>query len=257
MRILLAHNRYQQRGGEDVVFETERTLLEKAGHEVSVYERHNDEIDAYSVWELIDLSRRTIWATDSASSIREILAQAQPDVAHFYNTFPLISPAAYYTCASAGVPVVQTLPNYRLICPGADFLRDGETCELCVSKTITWPAVWNRCYRESLGGSAVVTAMLAFHRLANTWKQRVDTYIALTEFSRRKYIDGGLPAHKIVVKPNFISPDPGPRSEESDYALFVGRLSKAKGIATLLRAWEELPDIPLMVAGDGPLMAFV
>ena len=257
MRILLAHNRYQQRGGEDAVFDTERGLLEQAGHEVTVYERHNQEIGAYSVWKLLDLSRRTVWATDSASSIRTILAENRPQVAHFYNTFPLISPAPYYACASAGVPVIQTLPNYRLICPGANLSRDGKICELCVTKRIAWPGIRHRCYRGSFGGTAVVAAMLTFHGMAKTWNLRVNTFIALTEFSRQKYIAGGLPADKIVVKPNFVNPDPGPRSVETDYALFVGRLSGEKGIATLLEAWERLHAIPLKVAGEGPLMGVV
>jgi glycosyltransferase involved in cell wall biosynthesis len=99
--------------------------------------------------------------------------------------------------------------------------------------------------------------MLSFHRLVGTWNERVHTYIALTDFSRRKLIDGGLPGDKIVVKPNFLHPDPGQRACSSGHALFVGRLSREKGVSTLLRAWERLPDIPLKVAGDGPLMHMV
>ncbi|MDB4306204.1 glycosyltransferase family 1 protein, partial [bacterium] len=234
MRILLIHNRYQQRGGEDIVFETERALLERAGHDVVVYERHNDEINGYPVWRRADLLRRTIWATDSARSICEILVQNRPQVAHFYNSFPLISPAAYYACASEGVPVVQTLPNYRLICPSAQLRRNGQICELCVGKSVAWEGVRYGCYRDSRAQSAAVAGMLLFHRLAGTWKKCVHTYIALTEFSRQKFIDGGLPAEKIAVKPNFLHPDPGPRTRDSGYALFVGRLTTEKGVATLL-----------------------
>ena len=116
MPVLLVHNRYQRRGGEDIVFETERALLERKGHEVSVYERHNDEIAGYTAWKKMGLARRTVWANDSAAAIRKILARHRPQVALFYNTFPLISPSTYYECAAAGVPVIQTLPNYRLIC---------------------------------------------------------------------------------------------------------------------------------------------
>ncbi len=257
MRILLAHNRYQQRGGEDVVFESERELLEQAGHEVTVFERHNVEITSYSALELLDLSRRTVWASDSASALRAIIAESRPEIAHFYNTFPLISPAAYYACSSAGIPVIQTLSNYRLICPGSELLRDGKPCELCITKKIPWPGIRHQCYRKSRVQTSVVATMLALHRLANTWNLRVATYIALTEFSRRKFIEGGLPADRIVVKPNFINPDPGPRDNERGYALFVGRLSREKGIRTLLRAWEDLPDIPLKIAGDGPQMPIV
>jgi glycosyltransferase involved in cell wall biosynthesis len=257
VRILLVHNHYQKRGGEDFVFEAERKLLEGEGHHVFVYERHNDEIKLYSAWQRASLPRRAIWATDSIGAIRQILLGEKPDIAHFYNTFPLISPAAYFACSSAGVPVVQTLPNYRLICPGATLQRNGQTCELCVGSRVPWSAVLHRCYRGSWLQSSVVTAMLMFHRAAGTWDKHVNTYIALTEFARRKLIQGGLPGHKIVVKPNFVHPDPCPRVSDSGYALFVGRLSKEKGIETLLRAWRSVPEIPLKIAGDGPMRSMV
>lgn len=257
MRLLLVHNRYQKPGGEDTVFEAECALLQRNGHEVATYERDNDEIEGNSVWQRADLARRTVWAADSAASIRQILASGHFDAALFYNTFPLVSPSAYYVCESMGVPVIQVLPNFRLICPGATLHRGGRVCEKCVGRTVPWWGAWHGCYRDSRVQSTVVTAMLAFHRLAGTWRDQVTIYIALTEFARGKFIDGGLPAHRIVVKPNFVHPDPGPRAAESGYALFLGRLTKEKGIETLMRAWESLPAIPLKVAGDGPLMPVV
>lgn len=253
----MAHNRYQNRGGEDIVFETEKALLQRAGHDVVVYERHNDEIASYGAWRRADLLRRTTWASGSARAIREILSAKRPRIAYFHNTFPLISPAAYYACVSAGVPVVQTLPNYRLICPGANLVRDDRICELCVGKLIPWQGVRHSCYRGSRTQSAAVAGMLLFHRLAGTWQRCVHTYVTLTEFSRRKLIDGGLPPEKVVVKPNFVYPDPGPRQHDAGYALFVGRLSEEKGVSTLLRAWGGLPGIPLKIAGDGPLRSIV
>lgn len=257
MRILLAHNRYREPGGEDGVFENERALLEAAGQEVVVYERHNDEINPNSLLQLVDYSRRTVWATDSVREIRKLLRCVRPDVAHFHNTFPLISPAAYYACAAEHVPVVQTLSNYRLFCPGGVFLRHNQPCELCLNTLTAWPGVRHRCYRGSLAGTAVVAAMLGVHRALGTWKRRVDAFVALSEFSRRKFIAGGLPPNKITVKPNFVYPDPGPRNQESDYALYVGRLSKEKGVFTLLAAWKELSTTPLVIAGDGPLIGAV
>jgi glycosyltransferase involved in cell wall biosynthesis len=257
MRLLLVHNRYQKPGGEDTVFEAERALLERKGHVVVTYERDNDEIEGNSVWQRADLARRTIWATDSAASIRQILASGHFDAALFYNTFPLVSPSAYYVCESMGVPVIQVLPNFRLICPGATLHRDGRICEKCVAKTVPWWGAWHGCYRNSRIQSTVVTAMLAIHGFAGTWRDHVTTYIALTEFARQKFIEGGLPAGRIVVKPNFIYPDPGSRVGDSGFALFLGRLSREKGIATLMRAWETLPAVPLKVAGDGPLMPLV
>lgn len=257
MPVLLVHNRYQNRGGEDIVFEAERALLERKGHRVEVYERHNDEIREFGLTERILLAGRTVRAKDSALALREILRTRRPEVAVFYNTFPLISPAVFSECVEAKVPAIQVLPNYRLICPGAQHLRSGRVCERCVGKSVPWPGVVHGCYRKSRSASAVVAAMLTYHRLTGTWKHRVDTYIVLTEFMREKMVAGGLPAEKIVVKPNFLDPDPGPRSTESDYALFVGRLSREKGIQTLLNAWESLTDIPLKIVGDGPLKPIV
>jgi glycosyltransferase involved in cell wall biosynthesis len=150
--------------------------------------------------------------------------------------------------------VVQTLHNYRLLCPNALFFRDGGACEDCLGKPVPWPGVLHSCYRGDRAASGVVAGMLTAHRFLKTWKEKVDVYIALTEFARRKFVEGGIPAYKIAVKPNFVSPDPGPGEGKGGYALFVGRLSEEKGVETMIRAWELLGDrIPLKVVGDGSL----
>ncbi len=255
MTVLLVHNRYQQRGGEDVVFEAEAGLLEGRGHAVDRLGVDNRAIAADgSLLAAARLGLQTVWSRDGANQVRRALRACRPDVAHFHNTFPLISPAAYYACADAGVPVVQTLHNYRLLCPAALLFRDGHVCEDCLGKLVPWPGVLHRCYRGSRAATGAVATMLAVHRLLGTWERKVDVFIALTEFARRKFIEGGLPADRIVVKPNFVYPDPGPGAHDGGYALFVGRLSPEKGIRTLLAAWERLGmGIPLKIAGDGPL----
>jgi glycosyltransferase involved in cell wall biosynthesis len=134
------------------------------------------------------------------------------------------------------VPVVQTLHNYRLLCPNALFFREGRVCEDCLGKAFPWPGVAHACYRESRPASGTVAAMLFAHRTLGTWKGAVDLYVALTEFARRKFVEGGLPSEKIVVKPNFVDPDPGMGQGRGDYVLYVGRLSKEKGLDTLLTA---------------------
>jgi len=149
--------------------------------------------------------------------------------------------------------VIQTLHNYRLLCPNAILYRDGGVCEDCLGR-LPWPGVMRGCYRGSRAQTVVVAAMLAVHRWLKTWLEKVDIYIALTEFARRKFIEGALPAEKVVVKPNFVHPDPGVRDGSGNYAIFVGRLSREKGVLTLLAAWELLKDIPLKIAGDGPLV---
>lgn len=254
MRILILHNRYQQPGGEDSVAEAEKRLLLDGGHQVVEYSRHNDEIANYSLWQRATLAPRTVWAWDSFREITALLERERPDVAHFHNAFPLISPAAYYACWKKHVPVVQSLHNPRLLCPGAALYRNGRACQDCLGAAIPWPAVVHACYRGSRAQSVAVAAMLTSHRWLNTWLQRVTRYLVFTEFFRRKFIDGGLPAAKIITKPHFVAPDPGVRREPGAYALFIGRLASEKGVRTLLRAWERLKAVPLRLRGEGPMM---
>ena len=251
-RVLLLHNHYQQPGGEDQVFANEGALLEAHGHEVLRYALHNDAVAGMSRAHLV---KATIWNGTTYRDLRALMRSERPHVAHFHNTFPLISPAAYYAAKAEGVPVVQTLHNYRLLCPNALFFRDGRACEDCLGKAVPWPGVMHACYRHSRSSSGVVAATLAAHRTLGTWAKMVDAYVALTEFARQKFVQGGLPIRKITTKPNFVHPDPGRGEGQGDYVLFVGRLSKEKGVETMLRAWNLLEDnICLKVVGDGPLV---
>ncbi len=251
MKVLVAHNEYQQPGGEDEVFTVEAELLEECGHQVLRYSVHNDQVAGINP---IALARSTVWNSSSYRDLRSLIRQERPRVAHFHNTLPLISPAGYYAAKAEGVPVVQTLHNYRLLCPNALFFRDGHVCEDCRGKLIPWPGVRHACYRGSRAASAAVAAMLTSHRALHTWTEQVDAYIVTTEFAREKFVQGGLPARKLIVKPNFLHPAPGPGKVQGDYALFVGRLSPEKGVGTLLAAWKRLRiRIPLKVVGDGPL----
>lgn len=252
MKVLMAHNYYREAGGEDESFKAESGLLQARGCSVSLFTRDNNDIRKAGIISKINLVRRTIWAEDSVRDLRVLIKREKPHIVHFQNTFPLISPAAYQVCFSEGIPVVQSLRNYRLLCPNALFFRDNHPCEDCLGKVVPWPGVWHACYRESHIQSAVVASMLAYHHRLKTWKTQVDMYIALSEFSRQKFIEGGIVPEKIVVKPNFVI-DRGYNKEREDYVVFVGRLSREKGLFTMLDGWRRLSHIPLVIIGGGPL----
>jgi glycosyltransferase involved in cell wall biosynthesis len=251
MKVVVVHNMYQEPGGEDLVFSSETALLEAHGHRVLRYCVHNDQVADIG---RLTLAAKALWNSSTYRELRTLIRREQPHVVHFHNTFPLISPAGYYAAKAEGVPVVQTLHNYRLLCPDALFFRDGRVCEDCMGKIVPWPGVLHGCYRGSPAASGVVSAMLATHRALRTWTDMVDVYITLTDFARRKFVEGGLPAEKIEIKPNFVYPDPGPGGGLGGYALFVGRLSSEKGVGTLLASWERFGlQLPLKIVGDGPL----
>jgi glycosyltransferase involved in cell wall biosynthesis len=252
MKILLVHNTYQQPGGEDVVFSQERQLLERAGHQVLAYCRSNWEIAGYSALKLLALVGRMTWAKATRREIASLLRSQKPDLVHVHNTFLIISPSIYAACKEAHVPVVQTLHNYRLLCPAAIFFRHGHVCEECLEHSL-WRGVLHGCYRHSRAETSAVALMLAVHRWLGTWSEMVDCFVALSGFSRKKFIEGGIPAEKIAVKPNFVYADPGCRARGGEYALFIGRLSPEKRLITLLAAWQRLRvRIPLRIIGGGP-----
>lgn len=247
LRVLVCHNRYQLRGGEDSVCESEIELLRQHGHEVQVFERSNASLNEGSRWAA---AAETVWSRDSAYAFRALLEEFRPDVVHVHNTFAKISPAIYWEANRAGVPIVQTLHNFRLLCPQAMFLREGKVCEDCLGK-LPWRGALRGCYRDSVAQSMVLASMVTVHRALGTWKNKVTRYIALNEFCRRKFIEGGLPADRIAIKPNFVDFSPPPAMNRQGF-LFVGRLSLEKGIATLATAARQVDGLQLQVAGTGP-----
>jgi glycosyltransferase involved in cell wall biosynthesis len=252
MKILLVHNSYQQPGGEDVVFDQERQLLERTGHQVVTYCRSNSENNGYFALKQLALVERMVWARDSRREIAGLLHRQKLDVVHVHNTFLMVSPSIYWACREADIPVVQTLHNYRLLCPAAIFFRHGHVCEECLEHSL-WRGVLHGCYRDSRAETSAVALMLTVHRWLATWSEMVDCFIALSGFSRQKFIEGGIPAEKMAVKPNFVYADPGCRSRSGEYALFIGRLSPKKRVVTLLAAWQCLQArIPLRIIGGGP-----
>ncbi len=251
MKILLCHNYYRQRGGEDRSFDDEAHLLESNGHDVVYYTRHND--DTKSMGRLT-LAAKTIRNRQTLREVREIIRREQPDVLHCTNTFTLISPAVYDAARQECVPVVQALRNYRWFCPGAALMRDGRVCEDCLGCTVPWPAIRHRCYRNSLAATTTIAAMLCVDRFRKSRESAVRLYYTPSESARSKLIEGGIPADRIVVKPNFVRSDPGIGAGRGGCAVFVGRLSPEKGLDTLMAAWSRLAEpVRLKIVGGGPL----
>lgn len=255
MRILMVHNRYLQRGGEDESYEAESDLLEAHGWQVERYEEDNLRIEQLG---RVRTAARSIWSWQAHRYVREAHRLRHFDILHVQNFFPLISPSVYAAARSRGAAVVQTLRNYRLLCPVGTLFRDGQVCEDCVGRRVAWPGIRHRCYRQSAAASGAVAAMVGIHNMLDTWTDMVDVYVAPTHFARAKFVEGGLPAERIMVKPNCVHPDPGVGAGDGGFALYVGRLSPEKGIGTLLAAWSRLQQPPpLKIVGDGPLAAMV
>ena len=254
LKLLLVHNYYRQRGGEDVVFEAEARLLEEHGHQVVRYEARNDALEGTPAWAI---ARQSLWNDRTYRDVQRLVERERPDLVHVHNTLSVISPSVYHAVRQSGVPLVQTLHNYRLLCPSAVLFRNGGICEACLGKAVAHPAVRYGCYRGSRAASAAVATTSALQRFLGTWTRCVDLFVALTSFARGKFVEGGLPVERIVVKPNF-TPDPGLARTDGDYALFVGRLSPEKGVQPLLDAWRRLgSSLRLRIIGDGPQAAAV
>jgi len=253
MRVLLVHNRYQQRGGEDAVVDAEACMLARRGVEVRRFDADNDAIDG-----AVAKLRISVGQFAGSAAMRHRIASAlnefHPDVVHVHNWFPSISASIFRQCKAAGIPVVHTIHNYRLLCAGATLYRDGKVCEDCLGSTFRTRGILHRCYRDSAVGTAAATAGMLAHWAVGTWRHSVDYFIALTHFSRNKIIEGGIPANRISVKPNFVEPDPGPGPGQGGYFLYAGRLTEEKGVRLLLDCWRNAPGLPpLRIAGDGPL----
>jgi glycosyltransferase involved in cell wall biosynthesis len=253
MKVLLVHNRYQQRGGEDAVVEAEACLLAGRGVEVERFDADNDAIQG-ALAKLHTSMNQFAGSAPMRDRTAAVLERFRPDVVHVHNWFPTISASIFRQCKAAGIPVVHTIHNYRLLCVGATLFRDGGVCEDCVGSTFRIPGIVHKCYRGSAAGSAAATLGMLSHWAWGTWRNAVDRFIALTEFSRRKLIEGGIAGDKISVKPNFVEPDPGPGAGDGGYFLYAGRLTDEKGVRVLIDCWKSAPDLPpLWIAGDGPL----
>lgn len=224
-------------------------LLRQAGHDVETYIRTNDELAEIGP---LGAAASAIWSKRTYADVRSLIESFRPNIVHCHNTFPLVSPSVYYAANAAGVPVIQTLHNFRTVCLNALLHRDDKPCTDCVGKT-PWRGVVRRCYQGGLPQSAVSGSLLVAHRLLQTYQTRVSGYIALSQFAREVFVRAGLPDDRIHVKPNFVEVPHDRTQLKRSGVLFVGRLSEEKGVRTLARVARRLPQVRFIVVGDGPL----
>lgn len=260
LSVLIVHNRYRLAGGEDEVVEAETALLRERGHRVEqVIVDNRNLADPAGPADLLRLARDTVWSRSAATRVADATEVFGADIVHIHNFLPQLSPAIHGAARTAGSAVVQTLHNYRLICPAATLLRDGRPCQDCRGLPVALPAVVHACYRGSRAQTTAVAAMLAVHRVRRTWTRDVDAFIALTQFAAERIGAGGLPKARIAIKPNFVAARAAQlHAEPREGFLFAGRLSEEKGVRVLLDAWKTL-DLPttLRIAGEGPLADLV
>ena len=251
MNILTVHNFYQHAGGEDLVFRQEIELLRNNAHKVITYELSNDEINPLNK---IHLAQMTFWNKKVYKDIEDLVLREKLEIVHFHNTFPLISPAGYYAAKKCGAKVVQTLHNFRTICPSAILFRSGFPCEDCVGKFFAYPAILHACYRNSRSASSITALMLAAHRMINTWNSQIDAYIAVTKFSRNKYIQGGLPPEKMFIRSNYLPINRNFETIQRHGYIYAGRLTIEKGVNAIVNTWKQYPNLEcIKIFGSGPL----
>ncbi len=248
MKILMAHTAYQQRGGEDAVFDSEAALLEQNGYEVRRLLVRNDHI--VGITAKIKAALSIVCNKGSVGQMKAALDAFQPDIVHIHNFFPTLSPAVIAVAARRGVPVVVTLHNYRPLCAAATLMRNNKPCEACVGKS-RWRGVLYRCYRNSVIGSACVGFIGGYlKKIIRKYPNKI-TFIALTEFAKSRYVADGFPAQNIVVRGNGMGDVGAGAPQRENKLIYVGRLSAEKGVETLIQAARDIDGI-VEIIGDGP-----
>jgi len=254
MKMLLIHNRYRSRGGEDRNVEQIKELLEEKGHSIILYMLDNLEITGFPFWQKAVLPLEIIFSLKSYRQVINLIKSKRPDIVHIHNVFPLISPSIYYALKKMKIPVVQTVHNYRFLCPNGLFLNNyGKVCERCKNGNF-FNAILRKCYRNSYLQTSGMAVTLYLHRKLRTFTNKIDVFISPSKFLKKKLIEGGMPEKKIVVKPHFVKcGEIRPSYEFDNYTVYMGRLSREKGLFTLFRAWKGIPGLTLKIIGEGPL----
>lgn len=253
--ILIVHNYYQIPGGEDTVVANEKKMLEEHGHKVILYSRNNAELKQMSKFQQLFLPITTVFNPRTYKEIKRLIKTENIEIVYVHNTLNLISPAVYYAARAMKIPVVQTVHNFRLLCPGATFYRDGHICEDCVESGL-WCAVKHKCYRGSRIQTLACVISTWFHRMTGIYGKI--NYICLTDFNRQKLLNlKQIKLERVFVKPNFVESKDGfvPEENRENQFVFAGRLDKLKGVDILFEAWKRMGDTApkLVVCGTGPM----
>jgi glycosyltransferase involved in cell wall biosynthesis len=258
MRILVAHSRYRSAApsGENRVVDQETAALTALGHEVELFERRSDDIEAWPAVRKAALPAAVVWNGGARRDLRAVLRSSRPDVVHVHNTFPLLSASVLYACRDAGVPVVATLHNYKLACASGDFFRDGAVCHECADGAPVG-ALRHGCYRGSRAATAPVALAAVAHRRA--WRTMVAAYACISASQRDLLRGVGLPADRVFVRHNMIPALAATAVTRRPEVVYAGRLDATKGVPVLLAGWDRYlaanpsPGLSLVIAGAGPL----
>lgn len=255
LNILLVHNYYKVPGGEDTVVANEKELLESYGHKVRLYARSNQELEKFSFVQKLLLPFSSIFSLKTYREVKKLIREQKIDIVHVHNTLSLISPSVYYAAFCCHVPVVQTIHNFRMLCPAAILLRNGKICEECIEDGLKC-AVQHGCYRNSKLQTLGSAAILKIHRMMGTYRKIF--YICLTEFNREKLLSLNkngkqvIEPENIFVKPNFVNVDKVfAETIKREHYIYVGRFDNLKGVRILLEAWKKFPDKKLLLCGSG------
>jgi len=256
MKILVIHNSYQERGGEDEAVASEMKMLERFGQKVISYtHRSNVDIQQFPILKkLLFFFKEVYWSPIIYKEIKTIIQRERPDVAHIHNTFLALTPSVYEACLNEKVPIVLSLHNYRFLCPIGTFFRQGHICHDCL-KYGRFSAIKHRCWKNSYFLSWVIVGVVNRLHKKDFLLNSVTRFIALSSFSLKMFVKNGFPKEKFSLKTNCLHEDPGVGQQDGEYALFVGGLFTYKGVVVLIEAWNRLRQvIPLKVIGQGPLL---
>lgn len=260
MKILAIHN-FHRKGsasGDDQVFKSETALLESHGNTVVRYTVSNDEFDNAGLVGKVASTFGMLWSFRHYKAIQKIIKQEKPDIVHVHTFFPLLSPSILYAAKRYGVKVVATLHDTRFICPCSTSLRGTKLCNECGDGHYFRMCQYG-CFKNSRLQSLVVAFIFKYHRLRKTFYKQIDKYICLNDNQINLLETIGFDKSKIVKKYNFV-PDAESNLKAikvnaipERYVVFYGRIGEEKGVHLLMKMWDSINDIPLVVMGSGPL----